>query len=194
MNYLAHLSLSCQDDELMIGNFIADFVKNKYLDELTPRVLQGIKLHRKIDSFTDTHPVVRESVRHLQPIHRKYAGVIVDILYDYFLFLNWNTYNELPLAEFKSQVYRTLLERLNLIPQQFHHPTKMMVKDDWLSNYTTIDGLEKTFNRVKRRVSKPVYFENITTSLLQYHDDLEEEFKHFFPELKIFVVEQCNCF
>ncbi|MEM6697160.1 MAG: hypothetical protein AAF599_02100 [Bacteroidota bacterium] len=83
MNYLAHLFLSCEDEELLIGNFIADFVKNRYREELSPRVLEGIQLHRVIDSFTDRHPVVVQTTRLLHPKHHKYSPVLMDVFFDY---------------------------------------------------------------------------------------------------------------
>ena len=67
MNFLAHIYLSGEDQELKIGNFIADSVKGKKFAQFPERIQQGITLHRKIDSYTDSHPIVRESVLRLFP-------------------------------------------------------------------------------------------------------------------------------
>ena len=84
MNFLAHIYLSGDDDELKIGNFIADSVKGKKFSQFPDQVQKGITLHRKIDSYTDSHPIVRESVLRLFPKYGHYSSVIVDILYDHF--------------------------------------------------------------------------------------------------------------
>ena len=62
MNYLAHIYLSGNNDMLKIGNFIADSVKGKQYLDYPKAVQQGITLHRNIDEFTDSHPIVHQSV------------------------------------------------------------------------------------------------------------------------------------
>ena len=82
MNFLAHTFLSGDSDEILIGNFIADFIKGNQFEDYSATVIDGIFLHRKIDSYTDQHPTVRQSVQRLRPDYGKYSGVIVDIYYD----------------------------------------------------------------------------------------------------------------
>src|SRR5688572_23493915 len=100
MNFLAHLYLSGDFDELMIGNFMADFVKGKPSPSIHPQIVKGIELHRQIDTYTDTHPIVKASKVRLQPTYRKYAGVIVDMYYDHFLAIHWQKYSSVSLHEF----------------------------------------------------------------------------------------------
>ena len=89
MNYLAHIYLSGDDDPLLkIGNFIADSVKGKAFKKYPQAIQNGIKLHREIDTFTDSHPIVFESKHRLFKKSRHYSSVIVDVLYDHFLAKN----------------------------------------------------------------------------------------------------------
>ncbi|MEQ8424061.1 MAG: DUF479 domain-containing protein, partial [Cyclobacteriaceae bacterium] len=91
MNFLAHIYLSGDNAQLMIGNFIGDFVKGKNLSaRYNPDVVLGIELHRAIDEYTDSHDVVQKSKVRLRPKYRHYSGVIVDMFYDHFLAKNWN--------------------------------------------------------------------------------------------------------
>ena len=89
MNHLAHFVLSGDDDDLAIGNFLADFITNRQLPDFTEGVQRGIHLHRAIDAFTDAHPVVKQSTKRLHPFHHKYSPVIVDVYYDFLLAKNW---------------------------------------------------------------------------------------------------------
>ena len=58
MNYLAHLHIAASTNTNFSGNFLGDFVKGNP-DGLFPReIVQGIRLHRYVDSFTDKHPQV----------------------------------------------------------------------------------------------------------------------------------------
>src|SRR5215471_3876269 len=79
MNFLAHLYLSGNNAPVMLGNFIGDFVKGRQaLSQLSPEVARGVELHRAIDTFTDSQPLVAQSKNRLRPKYRHYAGVIVD--------------------------------------------------------------------------------------------------------------------
>ena len=99
MNYLAHIYLSGENDMLKIGNFIADSVKGKKYLDYPVSIQQGITLHRNIDEFTDSHPIVHQSVHRLFDKYSHYSTVIVDILYDHFLAANWQDFHETKLEK-----------------------------------------------------------------------------------------------
>ena len=61
MNYLAHIFLSGNDTELMIGNFIADHIKPQERAKFSPQINAGIKLHYAIDTFTDNHLATKKA-------------------------------------------------------------------------------------------------------------------------------------
>ena len=116
MNYLAHCFLSCSEEDLLIGNFIADSIRNKDLDALLPRVRAGVVLHRKIDSYTDTHPMTRLGTARLHQYHGKYASVVIDIYFDYLLVKNWDRYTSQDLGEWTQNIYEILQRREADIP------------------------------------------------------------------------------
>src|SRR5688572_7860936 len=105
MNYLAHLYLSGNDQQRMIGNFIADHVKGKAIHDFPEGIRDGIFLHRQIDQFTDSHPVVTESKIRLRGTFHKYAPVIVDVFYDHFLARDWTQYHHQSLEVFAEECY-----------------------------------------------------------------------------------------
>ena len=105
MNYLAHVYLSGTNDLIKIGNFMADSIKgNQYLN-YEKEFQYGILLHRHIDSFTDSHPIYRQSKHRLHEKYGHYSGVIMDILYDHFLAKNWATYSRGKLEDFAVDFY-----------------------------------------------------------------------------------------
>ena len=106
MNFLAHLYLSGEEEPVLLGNFMADFVKGNpearlrtilppevVASGIFPELIRGIQLHRHIDHFTDTHPIVERTKARLRPEFRKYAGVISDMFYDHFLAAEWTAYS-----------------------------------------------------------------------------------------------------
>ncbi len=183
MNFLAHLYLSGQDEHLMVGNFLADFIDNKAVANLPPDIKKGVAMHRQIDSFTDKHPMVKQGARRLHASHGKYAPVILDVFHDFLLAQNWGRYSSLTLPEFARGVYEVLLRHLDIMPTMLHDRLPRMVADDWLVRYGTEDGLRFTFSRVKLRSSAPHFFENAVENLTIYYQDFNEEFNSFFPDI-----------
>ena len=108
MNFLAHIYLSGDTNEILIGNFIGDYVKgNDYLKYPT-NIGKGILLHRKIDAFTDKHSVTKSCKTFINPKYRKFSGIVIDIFYDHFLATNWEQYSSVPLKEFAIRKYNIL--------------------------------------------------------------------------------------
>lgn len=193
MNFLAHLYLSCEQEGLLVGNFLADFINNKEVKTLPASIQQGIDLHRKIDSYTDNHDLVRKGVHRLYPDHHKYAPVIIDVLYDYFLAINWSRYHHQNLRAFASSVYTTLESHLDIMPEKLKPILPRMIADDWLVGYSKIEGIRYTFDRMKRRVSKPEHLDNVIESLKRDQEALNEEFNQFFPDVIKYVRKECLC-
>lgn len=183
MNYLAHLYLSGTSSDVLLGNFLADMVKNKYREVLSEEVLEGIRLHRAIDSFTDQHELVLQGARRLYAKHSKYAPVLLDVFYDYLLVENWELYTQELFFDFKQRIYQTLSLQLSEIPPAFQARTKSMIQHDWLNSYAHLEGMAYTFDRLKARVSKPALLEGSVESLQIHHAALTEEFNHFFPDV-----------
>ena len=110
MNFLAHLFLSGENDDIIIGNFIADAVKGRYIEKYNEKIRYGIKLHREIDNYTDNHPVFKQSRKRLLHKYHKFSGVIVDMYYDHFLAVNWSDYSDENLEAFVSNAYKILTD------------------------------------------------------------------------------------
>ena len=193
MNFLAHLYLSCDNEDLLIGNFIADFIRNKEVKDYSEGIQKGIVLHRQIDSYTDTHPIVKQGTHRLQKDHHKYAPVIIDVFYDYLLANNWERYSGETLDEFCQTVYQILEKRLDDLPEKLQKRVPVMIKHQWLQAYKTEEGMRYTFKRLAERLSRPEYLDGVVDNLLQDEKVLEEEFNLFFPKVINYVNENCKC-
>lgn len=193
MNFLAHLFLSCDSEDLLLGNFLADYVDNATVREYPAPIQDGVQLHRKIDAYTDTHPEVLSGVRRLYDKHGKYAPVVVDVFYDYFLAINWPAYSEQPLAEFTQGVYRILEKHIDMMPPPLQRRLPLMIADDWLQAYGSHNGIDYTFYRMQQRVSRPEYLEGALDSLIRDFEPLNLEFNRFFPDVIGFVKGECLC-
>ncbi|WP_299249129.1 acyl carrier protein phosphodiesterase [uncultured Aquimarina sp.] len=186
MNFLAHIYLSGDDQELKIGNFIADSVKGKKFNQFPDRVQKGITLHRKIDSYTDSHPTVRESVLRLFPKYGHYSTVIVDILYDHYLAAYWSEYSEIPLEIYVSNFYDLLQEYYEVLPKRVQDFLPYMLRDNWLLSYATIPGIGRILYQMNHRTKNRSKMNFAVVELERYYDDFEREFRSFFEELELF--------
>ena len=188
MTFLAHLYLSGPEEEVLLGNFMADFVKGRPESRLsasqaTEGILRGIRLHRHIDSFTDAHPTVRQSIRRLRPVYRKYAGVITDMYYDHFLAAHWSDYAEIPLEVFADQTYRTLQRNQDRLPTGMEKLLEYMVRQNWLVSYARVEGIERALRGLARRTSFESGMETAAAALRLDYELYDGEFKAFFPRL-----------
>ncbi|MEW6469080.1 MAG: ACP phosphodiesterase [Bacteroidota bacterium] len=183
MNFLAHLYLSREEEELMIGNFIADSVKGRAFLNFSAGIRRGILLHRAIDHFTDQHPVTRTSVNRLRPAYGKYSGVIIDIFYDHFLAAGWSRFSEQPLADFSSSVQAVLVRHRPIMPLRSQQFLEYMIRKNIPMPYATLQGIEEVLYGMSRRAK----FENrmyaAVGDLSAHYRDFGQEFELFFPEL-----------
>jgi acyl carrier protein phosphodiesterase len=186
MNFLAHIYLSGDDQDITIGNFIADGIKGrKYLNY--PETLQkGILLHRGIDSFTDQHPIVKQSTKRLHKNHGHYSGVIVDIFYDHFLAKNWKKYHSQPFDQYVATFYELLDKNHEILPSRIQRMIPPMVSSNWLLSYASIDGISKILEQMSVRVKHTNNMHLAHLELDQFYTQFEAEFTSFFEELRVF--------
>lgn len=183
MNFLAHLYLSYSNKNILIGNFIADAVKGKKHVNYPAEIQAGILLHREIDSYTDTHPIVRKSKQRLNKQYRHYSGVIIDILYDHFLAKNWQLYSEIPLAIYAENVYTFLEDKAEIFPQKIQHLLPYMIQYNWLLNYASVEGIERVLKGMNTKTKGVSKMDLAIEDLKLNYSDFEEDFNTFFEEL-----------
>ncbi|MGY0392175.1 acyl carrier protein phosphodiesterase [Bizionia sp. KMM 8389] len=186
MNFLAHIYLSNNNDPVTIGNFIADGIRGKNYKSFSKEIQVGILLHREIDTFTDAHPIVRQSTKKLHKNYGHYSGVIVDILYDHFLAKNWSHYSDEPLAEYIQKFYDLLKANFEILPTRIQNMLPFMIADNWLLSYADISGIQKVLNGMNKRTNNKSKMNEATRELIAYYDEFEEEFSLFFEELRVF--------
>lgn len=119
MNFLAHTTLAAQNDDLLLGGLLGDFVRGRdALQRFPEPVRRGIKLHRFIDTTTDHSPQVKELYRVFRPPFRRYAGIIVDLVFDHVLATQWSSWSQQPLAEFDARIRKVVSVNQPLVPER----------------------------------------------------------------------------
>ena len=187
MNYLAHAFLSFNQPEILVGNMISDFVKGKKKIIYPSDIQNGIVLHRAIDEFTDAHPATKKAKEFFRPAYRLYSGAFVDVVFDHFLAIDKNEFeNSTELQNFTLQVYQTLEENFSLLPQHFQSFFPHMKKNNWLYNYQFFQGVKMGFGGL---VNRAAYIKDSTTAntvFITNYSELKDCYDIFFPTLKKF--------
>ncbi|MFL9482092.1 ACP phosphodiesterase [Chitinophagaceae bacterium LWZ2-11] len=185
MNYLAHAYLSFNVQPILLGNMISDFVKGKKQFDYSPAIQKGIRLHRAIDDFTDTHEATREAKQVFKPVIGLYAGAYTDIVYDYFLGNDKNEFSdERALETFTTDVYKQVSLNINELPERFQMMFPYMQRDNWLYNYHYEFGIERSFRGVAHRAKFPIAYEAAYAAFIENQNLLYNCYLAFFPSLK----------
>jgi len=184
VNFLAHFYLSGQDENLLIGNFIADGVKGSRYNDYPNEIRKGILMHRFIDHYTDTHALVMTSKQRLWNDYRHFAPVIIDVFYDHFLAANWNQYHSEELIDFAQSVYVVLENAEEVLPLKYKNMLPYMKRYDWLHTYAHVDGIHEVLTGMSRRTTHVSGMEKASKALTEHYNDFQSEFEAFFPQLQ----------
>lgn len=170
----------------MIGNFIADHIRGNNYEEYSKEIQQGIFLHREIDTFTDTHEIVRKSKRRLHRRYRHYDGVIIDIFFDYFLAKNWANFSTIPFDIYTDAINTFFNKISSKLPVKSQNFIKYMVEYNILFNYQFQEGIEKVLHGMNHRTKGKSQMNLAIEDLKNLEKEFENDFALFFKDLQKF--------
>lgn len=182
MNFLGHFLLAGNDEGLVVGNFIADFVKGKAYRDFPPPIAKGILMHREIDFFTDSHSDFKQSKRTINEKHGHYSGVIIDIFYDHFLAADFEKIGGEPLDDFSEKCYRVIEKYREVIPETSRIMFGYMRRDNWLKRYAEIGGIEKTLYGMSKRIKRDNKLDEAVADLRLHYEKMKADFDHFITD------------
>jgi acyl carrier protein phosphodiesterase len=182
LNYLAHAFLSNNNKDLLVGNFIADHIRGNDYKLYSGPIIEGITLHRHIDTFTDTHLAFKESKRFFYDGFEKHSGILVDIYFDHLLARNFEKYSDLSLNEFSKRVYKIYLDHQHLLPVTSSRFLDYVVTNNIYSSYSTSAGIKKVLEHLSKRIRHNIQL-NDSFSLFEKNEKaIQDNFNVFFKE------------
>ena len=187
MNHLAHFYLSGSDTNLLIGNFLGDYVKGRLTGSRQINIETGIRLHRAIDAFTDRHPITRLSQSRFEPRFRRVSGIMTDIIYDHFLAKNWQNYHESSLQNFAQATFEILLANKEHLPEDAIKNCERMHENNVLSRYADSAFIDRSLAHLSTRLSRENPLAEGYGQFLNNQEKLCTDFEEFFPALRQFV-------
>lgn len=188
MNWLAHLLLAEPTPEGTLGNLLGDLVKGEARKSLSLELQRGLACHQAIDIYTDSHLIVKRSKGRIDREYRRFAGILIDVFYDYILANNWQDYSDIPLKQFTTTTYASWSGNIETLPTYAKGVIQRLIAEDWLASYENLAGIENTLARISWRLnrrSKRAY--DLTPAIVELtgnYSALEQDFQQFFPQLQ----------
>ena len=187
MNHLAHAFLAGEAPAAVVGNLSGDFVRGPVDHRFEPGIAAGIRLHRHIDTFTDSHALTRRSRKRFLGGQRRVAGIVIDVYYDHLLFQHWDQYSDESFSSFCRRVYQTLTIHQSTAPDDFRNYIPWFVQRDLLASCATLDGVDRVIARLAERWQRKPELGRLLcragSDARDMIDDLQDDFLGFFPQL-----------
>jgi len=183
VNFLAHLYLSGDDEKLITGNFIGDYVKGNNFLKYPGKIREGIVLHRRIDSFTDAHKLFREVKKLYRDEFRLYSGVVTDLIFDHFLASGWENYHLLTLRRFARKMHAVLLSNIIYLPARVQGFLPILIKNRRLESYARLDGIQQSLEIMSRYTSLPEKAVQAIRITEKNHTFISRHFSAFMDEV-----------
>jgi acyl carrier protein phosphodiesterase len=188
MNYFAHLVLSQPTVESTVGNLLGDFARGIDQSALDSAVLAGLKNHRAVDRFTDSHPKVKALKQCFSQKRRRFAGIALDVYFDHLLVSYWQDFDHRNLDDVIAEFYLRMEQGQTLMPgSEMRRITSRMITHDWFGSYQDIDSVAEALDRIATRIRFPNAFDNAIEDILSNEDLIQSVFLQFYPELKVHV-------
>ncbi|MBL7764674.1 MAG: DUF479 domain-containing protein [Chitinophagaceae bacterium] len=183
LNYLAHAHLSFEYNEILVGNIMGDFIKGNRYNQYPQGIRQGILLHRWIDHFTDSHPIVHDALMVFRDGFRLSGGVFLDILFDHFLANDSAYFSEESLKEYTHATYSHLLAHQHHFSDDMRTFFSYMQSYDWLFHYRFKDGLERSIMGMCKRHPRLGDGTKALALIDTNYEKLRDDYIKFYPEL-----------
>lgn len=183
MNFLAHAFLSGNNEKVLLGNFMGDFIKGRQYNNYDSDIGKGVLLHREIDHFTDINEIVSLSKSRLRESVSHYAGVVVDIFYDHFLISQWEYFSTQKINKFVEHIYSTIKKHADILPPAGRYMIPYMIEQNWLINYGNMEGLRRSLKGISRRSRFNPPLLKTMMVLEKDYQLFAKEFRQFFPQL-----------
>ncbi|REG86529.1 ACP phosphodiesterase [Marinomonas pollencensis] len=188
MNYFAHLHIAYETQTSWAGNLLGDFPV--VANELPADLYSGWQLHQKVDVMVDEHEASVRFRGMPRLGRRRFAGIVQDIVMDYWLIQNWSQFSLLPLDAFCQQAVEGLLNDVERCPARLQKMIYSLQQNNWLAELGTVEGVENALHSIMRRWRHGAYLQPFLDELPTVIRQGEAVFFALYPDLLNYVDQQ----
>lgn len=187
MNYLAHLHLAKHTGTSFTGNLIADFCHSGQMKQLPFIIQSGIVMHQFVDKTLDSH-VSSLHFRTEQTFgRRRFAGIVQDLLMDYWLVNKWDRYSEVSLDAFYQEFLPDLRMNKGLANEAYERLIESLDNERWLVNLGELKGIQRALMSIIKRWRYGDYLMPFYQALPALIDSSETLFDRVYPDMIVAV-------
>jgi acyl carrier protein phosphodiesterase len=188
VNFLAHCLIPDRarretHPDLIAGGFIGDFLKGPVPQALPGELGTGVRLHRRIDAYSNRHPGIRASCERFPAELRRFAPIFVDVIADHLLARSWHRYHPQPLESFTAEAYAAIAARIDVLPEPGVRFYRYMREHDLLARYREESAMYQGLRAITRRLDRRHLDGMVAHTVAARLDELETDFTLYFPDL-----------
>ena len=166
---------------------MGDFIRGVNISQLPESIARGVQNHQAVDRFTDSHAGVKRLKASFSDQRRRYAGIILDVVFDHFLIKHWRMYSKEDLGAFTDYCYESLLSFQHMMPERMSHRVEWMVRFDLLNSYAELKGIANALNGISGRIRFENRLAGAIEEVADHYEILQQGFMEFFAELRTHV-------
>jgi acyl carrier protein phosphodiesterase len=183
MNYLAHFQLAQDSDAGLLGALLGEYVKGPLRGAWPSAWEQGIRLHRRIDAFSDGHGSRLLFAEAVPAEYRRYAGIVFDVYCDHLLSLHWSRFEPQPLPIFAARVYALLERHMAQLSPPAARMARRLIEYDVLCIYHEWKTVSGSLARIGERFARANPLARAGNELEEYLPLAERLFLDLYPAL-----------
>ena len=187
MNYLAHLHIAEHTQTSLLGNFLGDFVKGNPSGQFTEEIVQGIHLHRFVDSYTDSHPLTKSIKPLFKKELRRFSPIALDMFWDHCLAKHWSDFHASSLSEFSRRSQVTIASESSKLsqslPAQFEKVSALVWQGKWFEHYRELKNIDFALQRIASRRPRMTPLADTFVTLGEHYEQLSEIFFKLYPDI-----------
>ncbi|WP_237388037.1 acyl carrier protein phosphodiesterase [Xenorhabdus sp. Sc-CR9] len=184
MNFLAHLHLAALSESSLLGNLMADFIRGSPEGLFSSDIVAGIRMHRRVDTLTDKHPLVVEARSLFRCEYRRVAPITLDIIWDHFLSLHWDKCEKsYSLPEFVNFARCEIEPHLDSTPEKFQEMNRYLWSQNLLIRYADMSCIASVLQGMARRRPKLSALAGSYQDIERQYLDFETLFWEFYPQM-----------
>ena len=146
--------------------------------------MQGIRLHRWVDAYTDSHEVMILAKALFPATTRRFSPIALDMFWDHCLAKHWQRFHSQTLRQFVLDAERKVkIDHSSSLPERYMMVSDKMWQGRWLESYADFENIHFALQRMSLRRERMKPLAECYVSLEDSYQELESLFFSLYPQV-----------